>query len=832
MKTKKLLILLLLVCFQILPAHAVFTEKNLPQTLDVLKYELQSVCDESNANGIYVDSTKFLSHKDLEFILDRLDEYSLMLYSQNQEHTFDLTYACHEIGNIHSFLWSYRAPFLETLDKLEIAVDRFQRLKIALERLPNQPRYLRSNAFNKQMMEDRKVCLNLVNHLLQKNQQTLNVLKAEDDIYFKAIKMSNELSQYANKRYTTVQKKIFIYGQDSYFKILSHLPHYTKLAIKDVVKKYKGGVFNNAHSEWRGPMVLSFMLIVLLYLAVALLIGYGIIKLLVKKVEKCRTPEFNKLKPCLLTLAGLLIFSISMMLTQTFVQHNFFKMASSLLVEFTWILSILLASLALRLKPKQIRHGVFLYLPIIVMGFLIIACRIIFAPNLLVNLLFPPIILVFCIWQASIVFKQSYRVPQSDMAYASISLLIMIVATVFFWSGYVLLGLVIMIWWIFQLAVIHTITTIYYLLRKYQDHYLHVRLRAHRIFHQVLMDYAGKGGEITITWFFDLVRMTVLPVLTIFSIPFCIFLAAGIFELSELCKFYYNMVFLNVNGLIQLSANRIALVLMLFFIFLYINYASTSFYHYFKVLRVLKATGSRRISAQNVNLTLADNVIRILIWGIFIITAMVIFNIPKEGISIAGAGLVTGLSFAMKDIVNNFYCGVQLMSGRMKVGDYIECDGIRGKVESITYQAVQVLTLEGNVIVFLNSQLFNKNFKNLTRNHDYEYLIFNIGVIYGTDIEEVRSVVLEAIEPIADEMSKGRRILDPEHGVSVELSGFDHNQLNIRIKAAVLVEKEIWFSAKSKELIYNALNAKRLGIPYPEGEVHVVLDHQNKPVSQ
>jgi hypothetical protein len=69
MKTKKLLILLLLVCLQILPAHAVFTEKNLPQTLDVLKYELQSVCDESNANGIYVDSTKFLSHKDLEFIL-------------------------------------------------------------------------------------------------------------------------------------------------------------------------------------------------------------------------------------------------------------------------------------------------------------------------------------------------------------------------------------------------------------------------------------------------------------------------------------------------------------------------------------------------------------------------------------------------------------------------------------------------------------------------------------------------------------------------------------------------------------------------------------------
>ena len=60
------------------------------------------------------------------------------------------------------------------------------------------------------------------------------------------------------------------------------------------------------------------------------------------------------------------------------------------------------------------------------------------------------------------------------------------------------------------------------------------------------------------------------------------------------------------------------------------------------------------------------------------------------------------------------------MTGRVRVGDWIECDGIRGKVESVTYQSTQVLTNDGCIIAFLNSSLFNKNFKNLTCNHGYE----------------------------------------------------------------------------------------------------------------
>ena len=102
-------------------------------------------------------------------------------------------------------------------------------------------------------------------------------------------------------------------------------------------------------------------------------------------------------------------------------------------------------------------------------------------------------------------------------------------------------------------------------------------------------------------------------------------------------------------------------------------------------------------------------------------------HIPAGAIETVSAGLAAGLGFAMKDLLENFFYGISLMSGRVRVGDYIECDGIRGKVESITYQSTQIITSDGSVMAFLNSALFNKNFKNLTRNNSYEFVKLPVG---------------------------------------------------------------------------------------------------------
>jgi small-conductance mechanosensitive channel len=175
----------------------------------------------------------------------------------------------------------------------------------------------------------------------------------------------------------------------------------------------------------------------------------------------------------------------------------------------------------------------------------------------------------------------------------------------------------------------------------------------------------------------------------------------------------------------------------------------------------------------------------------------------------------------MKDLIENFFYGLSLMTGRVRVGDIIECDGIRGKVDSITYQSTQIATIDGCVIAFLNSALFAKNFKNLTRNHSYELVKVPVGVAYGVDVEKVRSMLAEGLKELNGKDKYGRNLIDEKHGVSVYFQDFGDNSVNLNVVFWVLVAEQFGVVSKAKEIIYNTLNQNNIEIPYPQRDIYI-----------
>ena len=143
------------------------------------------------------------------------------------------------------------------------------------------------------------------------------------------------------------------------------------------------------------------------------------------------------------------------------------------------------------------------------------------------------------------------------------------------------------------------------------------------------------------------------------------------------------------------------------------------------------------------------------------------------------------MGFASKDILENIYYGISLMAGRIKVGDWIICDGIRGKVKSISYTSTMVESVDGSVIAFQNSQLFTKNYKNMTKNHGYEMHTLDVGVAYGTDIEQCRKLLVEAVSKLKfiTQYSDDCEIL---------------------------------------ECVYTTLNKAGITIPFPQRDLHIV----------
>ena len=857
---KKKLIALALALSVLVPAFAVLNEKDLAQTLSVLRYELRSAYRAMEDRASRMMGRGNRQHAQLVQMMQRSNELSLMLYSQKQDYTFDMTYALNEVSRQYDEFSSRKLPFDDIITRLDIDIDRYDRLIHTLKRLPpakllayrdstgqlvyletdawrqrmDSLRRLRGDAVRRRLMDttgrtrpfvldslgqqDRDSCLFYAEALLAASIRQKEQLVRDSTHYAETAALLKSTYDYAQQRYKTVQNKIFIDGQTGYATLLKSFPRYWQQAVSDASDKYSPSA--DVSSQWRGPMVTAFSLFLLIYFLVAAVISLVLVSFLTRKVEFFKRERFVNHRFEMTLITGVIIFAVSIMIASAISSQNFFAMASKLLVEFAWMLAAILVSLVIRLKGEEVRKGIRLYFPILLLSFIVISLRIAFIPNSLLNIIFPPLLLLFTLFQGWTLFRCRKSLPAWDVAYGWISLLVLVATTVIALCGFMLLGVQLLIWWIFLLTLLQTITAVYDLLHIY--YVRHIRETKSRY----IEEYPNLPNDtdedlIAVTWPHSFAKRALLPIAIVLSIPFSLFMASSVFDLNEVFDEYYRYPFLNLEGYISLSFYKLVLVVVLFFLFRYLVYVGRAFYRLLKVKSLLRGSTGHHFHENDANFTLAENIIGISLWGIYVIAIFVLLKIPTAAIKVIGAGLATGLGFAMKDILNNFFYGVQLMSGRVRVGDFIECDGIRGKVDSINYQSTQIIASDGSVMAFPNATLFNKNFKNLTKNHSYELLSFDVGVKYGVDVDHVRAIIREALEPLKTKDVYGRDIVDPKYGIQVRFKDFGDNSVNLSVYQYITVDEHYTFPARAKELIYNALNAHGIEIPFPQRDLYI-----------
>ena len=849
---RKLLLVATAILMAVAPLFAVLNERNLGETLKVLRYELRSAYQTQERRAARVRGNGERQHQRLVQEMQRSHELSLMLYSQKQDYTFDMTYALNEVSKNYNEFSSRRVPFDDIITRLDIDIDRYNRLVHALRSLPPSPavEYVdslgnvvvlqigpqgsgsvprlrgegeeeRPFLLDSLSRIDRDSCLFYAEALLLACQNQKEKLVRDSTHYSETAALLKSAYDYAQARYKTVQNRIFIEGQTSYDKIISRFGFYWKQAQRDALDKYARSDMESVQSQWRGPLVIGFSFFTLVFLLISVCISAILVAILTRTVPFFKRPRFTRHKMSMITIVAMVIFSVSILIASAVTTKNFFSMASRLLVEFAWMLAAILVSLVIRFKEEnKVRRGVLLYMPVMLMCLLIISLRIVFIPNSLLNILFPPILLVFTIYQLIAQLHHRKSVPQMDAIFGWVSLLAMTVTTVVAFRGFVLLGVQLLIWWIFLLTLLQTVTAVSELVNRY---YRNHRDKLRDLYREAHPNLKSRTDEdlITVTWPFSLVRKALLPAAYVLSVPLSIYMASGVFDLTDVFKKYYAYPFLNVEGYISLSFARIVLVVVLAFIFNYLNYVAKACYRLFKTRSVMKSRGIKVLHENEVNFTLVENVISISLWGIYVITLFILLKIPTAAVKVVAAGLATGLGFAMKDILNNFFYGVQLMSGRLRVGDSIECDGIRGRVDNISYQTTTIVSTDGAVMAFPNATLFNKNFKNLTRNNSYELLTFEVGVKYGVDVEEVRQIILEALKPLQVKDRYGREVVDPKRGIEIRFKEFGDSSVNLQIVQYTTVEEHFTYAAKAKELVYNALNAHGIEIPFPQRDIYV-----------
>ena len=177
-------------------------------------------------------------------------------------------------------------------------------------------------------------------------------------------------------------------------------------------------------------------------------------------------------------------------------------------------------------------------------------------------------------------------------------------------------------------------------------------------------------------------------------------------------------------------------------------------------------------------------------------------------------GLAIGL--ALNSSLANIFGGIQLILDRcINVGDKVMLDsGEVGIVLDVGLRSTKMRTYENEVIFLPNSQLANAKIKNFTEPDSSIRVTVNFSVIYGSDVAQVKQLVLDAIQELDDILD------DPLPAVLFMNMG----DFSLDMSARVWVnDYGMQFGKKLEmtELVYNVLNKNNIEIPFPTQTIYM-----------
>ncbi|MGB5724571.1 MAG: mechanosensitive ion channel [Parasphingorhabdus sp.] len=208
---------------------------------------------------------------------------------------------------------------------------------------------------------------------------------------------------------------------------------------------------------------------------------------------------------------------------------------------------------------------------------------------------------------------------------------------------------------------------------------------------------------------------------------------------------------------------------------------------------------------------LIDTLVKIAIWTVGLLVSLTIL-LPDltAGSLVAGLGIGTvAIGFAFQDIFENFLAGILIMAReKMRIGDYIKCDDIEGKVEQILLRETHVRKPSNELTIVPNSILFKNPVEILTDQQQRRHEVV-VGVSYDTDLEQARTVLRNAVE--------SSDIIDDGKPVDIFACEFNSSSVDFRLRW--------WSGATQRDMhesrdhvvrsVKRALDEAGIEIPFP-----------------
>ncbi|MGB7443467.1 MAG: cyclic nucleotide-binding domain-containing protein [Coleofasciculaceae cyanobacterium] len=188
-------------------------------------------------------------------------------------------------------------------------------------------------------------------------------------------------------------------------------------------------------------------------------------------------------------------------------------------------------------------------------------------------------------------------------------------------------------------------------------------------------------------------------------------------------------------------------------------------------------------------------------------------GLDLNSLAVVAGGLGIGIGFGLQDITKNFVSGLTLLFERtIKVGDFIEFDGMSGYVKEVSLRSMIIRTREGGYIVVPNSSIVDNRVLNWSYDNYTARIHIPVGVAYGSDTVVVTEILLKSayMEP---------SVLH-EPAPYVNFIGFGDSSLDFELWIWVSrIDREPFIKSSLNFIIEYNLNQQGITIPFPQRDL-------------
>ena len=207
--------------------------------------------------------------------------------------------------------------------------------------------------------------------------------------------------------------------------------------------------------------------------------------------------------------------------------------------------------------------------------------------------------------------------------------------------------------------------------------------------------------------------------------------------------------------------------------------------------------------------------VRTVVYFMVVVIALETADIDLTVFWASSAALLVGVGIGLQNFFNDVVSGfVLLFEGGVRVGDELEVDGMMVRVERIDLRSTRVVTRFGNLMVIPNGLISGQTVRNFTQGESATLISLDVGVAYGSDVDRVKAILLDAANAEDDVIRKAE--------TAVLFNDFADSALQFTVY--FWIEKPFMRKLIASNIRFRIDEAFRnhgIKIPFPQRDVHL-----------